>query len=135
MASTRHRDFSVAKLDPEIKNDPITFNLAGEEFTCRAVLPGWLMVKFVAESSRDARGSDLAAIYSFFRDVLVPESLVRFERLMYGDEYNIELDTLGEITNWLVGLYTARPTELPSPSTNGHGKTGSTSEENADSTE
>ena len=132
--ATRHKDFNVEKLNPEVKNDPITFTLAGEEFTCRAKLPGWLMVKFVASSTRDIRGADIGAVYNFFRDVLVPESLVRFEALMYTDEYDIELDTLADITNWLVSEYTARPTQQPSPSTNGAGTTGTTSEESADST-
>lgn len=131
--SGRHKSFDVKKMDPSVRNDRITFELADKEFKCRAVLPGWLLLKFVAMSATDKRGSDAGALFQFFRDVLEPASYDEFETLVSGDEYMIEMETLGEISSWLIGEYTNRPTQPQSPSVNGDGTTGTTSVENVDS--
>lgn len=128
--SGRHKSFDVKKMDPATRNDRISFDLAGETFYCRAVLPGWLLLKFIALSSRDVRGADASALYTLFQDVLEPESYVRFDTLMKSDEYIIEMETLGDISTWLIGEYSNRPTQPQSPSANGAGKTGTSSEEN-----
>ena len=127
----RHKSFDVRKMDPAVREDRLTFDLAGQTFKCRSVLPGWLLLKFVAMSSRDARGADAGALYTFFQDVLEPESYRRFEEVVSGEEYVIEMDTLGEISSWLISEYTDRPTPQPSPSVNGAGTTGTTSEVSA----
>lgn len=128
-------DFIVEKLDPALRADPLTFSLAGQDFTARPKLPGWLLLKFVARTTSDKRGADAGALFDFFRDVLQPESLERFETLVTGDEYDVEMETLGDISSWLIQEYTERPTQPPSSSMNGAGTTSTSSEESAASAE
>jgi hypothetical protein len=121
-------------MDPEVRENRITFRLADQDFTCRAELPGWLIMKFAALSSEDRRGANAKALIEFFSDALEPLDYIRFEQLVTGDEYVIPMQTLGDICNWLVSEYTNRPTQQPSSSESGAGTTGTTSKESVDTT-
>jgi hypothetical protein len=58
-------------------------------------------------------------ITSFFSTVLLDESYERFEALIQDPEKIVTVETLGEITAWLVEEYTGRPTQRPEPSLSG----------------
>ena len=50
---------------------------------------------------------------------LIEESLVRFEALLQDSEKIVTVETLGELTSWLVEQYSSRPTPGPEDSLSG----------------
>jgi hypothetical protein len=60
-----------------------------------------------------------SVIESFFDLTLLPESLERFNNLLNDPEKIVSVETLSEITGWLVGEYSERPTKEPERSSNG----------------
>jgi hypothetical protein len=55
----------------------------------------------------------------FFDTVLVDESLEKFNLLAEDPDRIVSVETLSEITAWLIEEYSARPTQRPEPSPNG----------------
>ena len=58
-------------------------------------------------------------INDFFKNVLIEESYSRFDSLLTDPDKIVSVDTLGQISAWLVEVYTARPTEGPEVSSTG----------------
>lgn len=117
--TNRFKDFGNGGGD--IPTDPLKFKLYGEEFDCRPAIQGKVLLDLV--SGTDATGEDAAGaakvITKFFDLVLTPESNERFNKLLEDPEKIVTVETLGEITAWLVEEYTGRPTQQPEPSLSG----------------
>ena len=58
-------------------------------------------------------------IETFFSKALIEESLVRFNALLEDSEKIVTVETLGELTSWLVEQYSSRPTPGPEDSLSG----------------
>lgn len=95
------------------QEEPLTFKLHGEEFECYPNLQGKVLLNIVANSDEDDPSSVAKTMNSFFGKALRPESYERFNVLLEDPERIVAVDTLGEITAWLIEQYTARPTEEP----------------------
>lgn len=95
------------------QEEPLTFKLHGEEFECYSNLQGKVLLNIVANSNEDDPGSVAKTMNSFFEKALRPESYERFNALLEDPERIVAVDTLGEITAWLIEQYTTRPTEEP----------------------
>lgn len=96
-----------------IKTDPISFKLHGEEFNCVSAIPGKVLLNIVAKSNSDNPADQATVINDFFSQVLVDESLKRFDALVVDKERIVTTETLGEITSWLVEQYSERPNQQP----------------------
>ncbi len=114
--TNRFKDFgSGGKVD----TTPLSFKLHGEEFTCRPTIQGKTLLDIVANSGSES-GADVAkTITNFFEVTLLPESFERFNALLEDPDKIVSVDTLGEITAWLVEEYSSRPTQQPEPSSSG----------------
>lgn len=95
------------------KTEPISFKLHGEEFHCVPAIPGKVMLNIVAKSNSDNAADQANVINDFFSQVLVDESLARFNALVVDKERIVTTETLGEITSWLVEQYSERPNQQP----------------------
>jgi hypothetical protein len=49
----------------------------------------------------------------FFEQVLLPESYTRFSALLESEDTIVTVETLGEISGWLVEVYAGRPEKEP----------------------
>ena len=107
--TTRFKDFGA----PEVNNDPISFALFGETFECIPALPGKFLLDLISESSSDDPVAASAIVMKFFDIVLTEESNIRFNALAMDPNRVVPVETLSEITGWLVEEYTARPFEQP----------------------
>lgn len=117
MADRRFRDFGTGG---EIDKSPLSFSLHGETFECYPSVQGRVLLNMVAKSSNDDQGVAVAQILEdFFAVCLLPESFERFNALLDDPEKIVTVDTLGEITAWLVEEYSARPTQQPGLSPSG----------------
>jgi hypothetical protein len=112
----RFKDFG-AGLAPS--TDPISFTLHGENFECKTALQGKFLLDLVAQSGGDDAAASAAIVSRFFKEVLLEESFERFEILVADPDRIVSVETLGEITGWLVGEYSERPTQQPESSSNG----------------
>lgn len=107
--TTRFKDFGA----PEANSEPLSFALFGETFNCIPSLPGKFLLDLVAESSSEDPASSAAVVSKFFNLVLADESRDRFNALAEDPTRIVPVETLSDITAWLVQEYTARPTVQP----------------------
>ena len=96
--------------------EPVVFKLHGEEFTCIPSIQGKDLLEIVSDTASEDVATSSAVTLRFFRSVLTTESLVRFDALMDSKERVVSLDTLTDITSWLIEEYTSRPEAQPEAS-------------------
>jgi hypothetical protein len=116
--TNRFKDFGAGG---SVNTTPLSFKIHGEEFHCRPSIQGKTLLDIVANSgSGDDSGVGAAkTINTFFEVTLVEESYKRFEALLTNPDKIVSVETLGEITAWLVEEYSSRPTPQPEPSLSG----------------
>jgi predicted PP-loop superfamily ATPase len=112
----KFKDFGVGEAT---STEPITFALHGETFECKPALQGRFLLNLVAQSGGEDAAASAAIVNQFFKEVLLDESFERFEALSSDPDRIVTVETLGEITGWLVGEYSERPTQLQESSSNG----------------
>ena len=71
-----------------------------------------LKLKLVFQTNGKLK-TDSLIVTKFFEFVLKPESLKRFNALVSDPERIVSVETLAEITAWLVEEYTNRPNQQP----------------------
>lgn len=113
---TRFKDFGSGG---EVIDTPLSFKLYGEEFHCRPAIQGNTLLQIVAEADADDGAKVASTISTFFQKTLMPESYERFQALLDDPDKIVTVETLGEITAWLMEEYTDRPTKEPERSSNG----------------
>lgn len=107
--TTRFKDFGA----PEVNAEPLSFALFGETFNCIPSLPGKFLLDLVAESNSEDPAASANVVSKFFNTVLTDESRDRFNELAIDPNRVVPVETLSDITAWLVEEYSARPTEQP----------------------
>ena len=108
---TKFKDFGAGT--DTTTSEAITFQIHGETFECIKAVQGRVLLQLVADSGSNDPVVQSAIIDKFFSHVLVEESLERFNILLT-DKYKIvTVETLGEITGWLIEQYSDRPEEQP----------------------
>jgi hypothetical protein len=112
--TTRFKDFGAA----DIVTEPLSFKLYDEEFNCKTSLQGKVLLDMVAAASSDDAGDAANLVTGFFAKALMAESYERFTVLLESDKI-VTVETLGEITSWLVEQYSGRPTAGPTDSLSG----------------
>jgi hypothetical protein len=113
--TNRFKDFGSGG---EVNKAPLSFKLHGEEFQCRTAIQGKTLLDLIANS--DGEGSEVAdTINRFFKLTLTEESYPRFNALLENPDTIVTVETLGDITAWLVEEYSSRPTPQPEPSLSG----------------
>jgi hypothetical protein len=113
--TNRFKDFGSGG---EVSKEPLTFKLHDEEFKCKPNLQGKTLLDIVAGASDDGAGA-AKSITAFFDVCLMPDSVERFNALLVNPDTIVTVDTLGEITAWLVEEYSSRPTVRPEHSLSG----------------
>lgn len=108
--TTRFKDFGSGKSESA---EPLSFKLYDEEFECYPEVQGKLLLDLVADSSSEDPVKQSAIVTKFFGFVLMPESKERFDALVEDPNRVVSVDTLAEITGWLVEEYTNRPESQP----------------------
>jgi hypothetical protein len=106
----RFKDFGSGSLE---KAEPLSFNLYNEEFICVPEVQGKLMLKLVSDSSSEDPAKSASVVTMFFEYVLEDESNERFQALLVDKKKIVSVETLAEITGWLVEEYTKRPNQQP----------------------
>jgi hypothetical protein len=114
--TTRFKDFGGADSQPK---EAIKFKLHEEEFLCKSAIQGKTLLNLVAKTENNEPSELAKVIDEFFSQVLEKESLTRFDNLLKHDKKIVSLETLGEITSWLMEQYSDRPLTEPEPSSNG----------------
>jgi hypothetical protein len=105
--SSRFKDFGSPTADKE----PITFSLYGETFECRSSLQGKFLLELISESNSDNPAASANIVQKFFDTVLLDGSKEKFNDLASDPNRIVSVETLSEITGWLVEQYSSRPTQ------------------------
>jgi len=101
------------------QGEPVRFELDGEWFDCLPELPAGFGLDLVKVGPQQA--------VEFFDVVLTDESAERFAVLIRNREHPIGQATVDAIAQWLVEVYTGRPTGESSDSSSGPKANGVTS--------
>lgn len=112
MTNPRFKDFGTGK-GGDAPKEPLSFKLHGEEYRCVPEVQGKLMLDLVADSSADDPVKAAGVVNTFFKQVIVDEDYDRFQALLTDKNRIVTVETLAEITAWLVEEYSGRPTEGP----------------------
>lgn len=112
-------DFDAARR--EAVNEPVAFQLRGERFECLARCPAGDLFALAG------RGLSGVACRDFISSVLDDGDLERFGKVLTNKADPVDLDDLVTITEWLVEVYTGRPTKPSTGSPGGRPRTGRTS--------
>lgn len=107
---TRFKDFGAGTAEDAA---PISFKLYDEEFHCVKSVQGKLLLEIVADANSNDTSKSSLIISKFFESVLLDESNKRFQKLLDDKEKIVSVETLAEITGWLIEEYTSRPEEQP----------------------
>lgn len=110
MTTKRFKDFGSGEQE---NSTPLSFKLHGEEFFCVPQVQGKLLLELVSESSSDDPAASAAIVTKLFEYVLEDESVGRFNALLVDKKKIVSVETLAEITGWLVEEYTKRPEGQP----------------------
>lgn len=119
----------MAKSFDDLVSTERTFVVRGETFTWRDVRPEVLTAFTPAESAEDEKSDpeDNSGIWKTLDEqialFLVPEDVERWNNLRAREENPVTIVQLNAILEWLVAEQTERPTQTPSPSGSGRGKT------------
>lgn len=85
-----------------------------ETFTVRAVLPGGLIADLVTAVGVDGEGNltyGRSAVLKFMRSAVIDDDQARFDALMRDTDRVVELDDVGPVMLWIVGMNNGgRPT-------------------------
>jgi hypothetical protein len=111
----RFKDFGSEKNTLE----PIVFKIHGEEFTCLPAIQGKTLLDLIASSSSDDPAVASAVTLKFFERVLSAESLIRFNTLLDSKDKIVSIETLTDISTWLIEEYTSRPNQPSEASSTG----------------
>ena len=103
----KFKDFGVGGVDPNA--EPIKFIIHGEEFECIPEIQGKVLLELIADSSSEDTVRNAEVSDKFFSRVMVSESYARFNALLTSSDKIVSVETLGEITGWLVEQYSDRP--------------------------
>lgn len=102
----RFKDFGGA-IDENAEK--VVFKLYNEEFFCVPQIQGKVLLDIVADSGTDDPAKNAAIMTTFFKTVLLDESYERFDALLHDKEKIVPVETLADITGWLVEEYADRP--------------------------
>lgn len=125
----------------EPKHETIKFRIDDDIFEAFAAIPAGMFmehsrIEIPLEIDREERDpakimAAAAAMnkfnqryFRFLDEVLLPESAERFARRLMDRNNPITMQQAGKVYRMLMGKYTGRPTQPPSPSQNGDGGTG-----------
>lgn len=122
---SRHMDFGT----PSKLSDyaPLTFSIAGEDFSCKPAIQGAVLLDFITEADSNDGGRAAVAIRRFFEEAMPRDDFERFYKLIEESEYIFDMEEISSITTWLVEQYSSRPKELSKRSSAGPKKSGITS--------
>lgn len=110
MTNQRFKDFGSGNQEEKA---PLSFKIHGEEFQCVPEVQGKIMLDMIANSSAEDPAKAAAVVGEFFELVLHDESWKRFDALLKDKHRIVTVETLAEITGWLVEEYTNRPEQQP----------------------
>lgn len=108
---TKFKDFGSGSTLEE--KEPISFMLHGESFDCRKELQGKVLLDLVSRSDGKDPAAAAQVIKDFFKNVLLTESYERFDTLLSDPDKIVSVEMLGQISSWLVEVYSSRPEQEP----------------------
>jgi hypothetical protein len=114
--TTKFKDFGGSKNQ---NKEPVKFKIHDEEFSCRPAVQGKVLLELVSKTSEDNPAEMAKIISEFFSKALLPDSLEKFNKLLEDEEKIVSVETLGEISSWLMEQYSDRPLVVPEPSSSG----------------
>lgn len=107
----KFKDFGSGGTDPNA--EPVKFTVHGQEFECVPEIQGKVLLDLIADSSSSDPSRNAEVSDKFFSKVMSKETYDRFNALLLSEDKIVSVETLGEITGWLVEQYSDRPEMRP----------------------
>lgn len=127
---TRHKSFSTGGR----RNEPITFDIDNEQFTCHDELAGTALLEYTSMllvKGDNAVGIQADAILKFFKDAMPAEEHERFRAFVDDPIRHVDIQLLGNIMVYLTEEFDrgSRPTQSSSGSATGRSSISATSKD------
>ena len=97
-----------------------------QTFSCYPIMQGEILAQAMVKLDNDDL-KKLLEISAFIRESLIEEDIERFNNLITGKDFIVELKTLGAVVSQLISEYGQRPTKASSTSQDGQMPTPPTS--------
>lgn len=114
--TARFKDFGSGNAETNLA--PLSFKLHGEEFHCSPAIQGKYLLSLISDSTSGDPERSSKVVTEFFQKILTVESAERFNALLDSDKI-VTVETLADITEWLMEEYTERPNPQPEASSTG----------------
>lgn len=115
----RFKDFGSEQVFDTALLEPVMFRIDGQTFRCKPALPGATLLAFVSDADSGSGGRASGAIPRLFSVAMDEPEYERFQTFVTREDRIVPLELLAEISAWLVEVYTERPTQPSSGSSNG----------------
>jgi len=114
--------------------EAVTFRIGSDIFEAAKECPTGVLLSMASIAAEEG-GNAVAGTMDFLDSVMLPESRERFAVRMRDAQNPISLGVVTELVQWLVEIYTGRPTVPPSPSPAGPSTTSPSSTASSPPTE
>jgi hypothetical protein len=108
---TRRKSFTSFNGLPN--EDEVEIEVNGKIFKCRPMLPGPVILDFMAGIDENAPATMVKALRTLFNEAIVEDQLEDWEAFTRDPANKVDLDLLSEIGGYLAEVYTGRPTNQP----------------------
>ena len=110
MATRKIKSFGTPKEGESIEAaEPITFELAGEEFEAYGDVSGAVLLDFIANYGSDNGAETAKAILDYLKNSMDAENYKRFDAVVRDPKKLIKIETLSEVVGYLMEERSSRP--------------------------
>lgn len=115
---SRYRDFDAARA--EHAAEPLTFRLAGRDFTTLPVIPAAVLLDLAAHSGQEVNGEAFHLFGECIRSLVVPEQRDAMNEALH----EIGVDEMFAVVHWVMEELTGRPLDSAASSPDSPSKPG-----------
>lgn len=95
---------------PAVADDNVEIEINGTVFPCTDIIPGQVMLDFLAQMDMDDPASLAKSLDALFAAALMPEHLEAWKAFTRDPVNRIDIEKLSEIAGWLAEEFSGRPT-------------------------
>lgn len=114
------KDFDAARSERKRKlgnpDQVVAFRIGGQEFRCQPVLPYGLVLDIALVPDDAPQTMQVAALDNLIFQMLKPECHDAWHAIVRDTENGLDLEDVRTIVQWMMEVYTGRPTEPSSTS-------------------
>lgn len=106
--TTRRKSFTSATYNNPIV-DEREVELNGETFKLVDMIPGAVLLDFLANQDMEDPAAMAKVLYSLFDEAIIPEDVERFKAFIRDPKAKVDLEVLAEVAGYIAEEFSGRP--------------------------